>query len=40
MPPGFTIGTSVCADFWAQGGKLPDGLWDEVERALAAAINP
>ncbi len=30
VPPGFTITTSTCIDFFKAGGEFPDGLWDEV----------
>ena len=33
VPPGFTITTEACRAYYAQGGKLPPGLW---EQALAA----
>ncbi|MHC4924057.1 MAG: PEP/pyruvate-binding domain-containing protein, partial [Planctomycetota bacterium] len=35
VPPGFTITTEVCADYWKNRGRLPKALWPEVERALA-----
>jgi pyruvate,orthophosphate dikinase len=35
VPPGFTISTEVCSAYYANGGKLPDGLKAEVEAALA-----
>ena len=35
VPPGFTITTEVCAAYYANGRKLPDGLGQEVETALA-----
>ena len=35
VPPGFTITTAACNAFFKGGGKLPPGLWDQVERALA-----
>jgi pyruvate, orthophosphate dikinase len=35
VPPGFTITTEVCTAHYADGGKLPDGLEQEVEAALA-----
>ena len=35
VPPGFTITTEVCEEYWRSGGKLPAGLWDEVGRHLA-----
>jgi pyruvate, orthophosphate dikinase len=33
-PPGFTITTVACNDYFAAGEKLPDGLWDDVLEAL------
>jgi pyruvate,orthophosphate dikinase len=33
-PPGFTITTAACNDYFAAGEKLPDGLWDDVLGAL------
>jgi pyruvate,orthophosphate dikinase len=35
VPPGFTITTDACKAYLAADGKLPDGLMDEVEKALA-----
>ena len=35
VPPGFTITTEVCAAYYNNGRKLPDGLGQEVETALA-----
>ena len=34
VPPGFTITTEACNDYFAAGEKLPDGLWDDVLEAL------
>jgi pyruvate,orthophosphate dikinase len=34
VPPGFTITTEVCTEYYADGKKLPDGLMDEIEKAL------
>jgi pyruvate, orthophosphate dikinase len=34
VPPAFTITTAACNAFQAAGGKLPDGLWDQVLGAL------
>ncbi|MEK7285198.1 MAG: PEP/pyruvate-binding domain-containing protein, partial [Chloroflexota bacterium] len=34
VPPGFTITTEACNAYFAAKKKLPDGLWDQVERAL------
>jgi pyruvate, orthophosphate dikinase len=33
-PPGFTITTAACNDYFAAGERLPDGLWDDVLEAL------
>src|SRR5690242_1207604 len=33
-PPGFTITTAACNDYFAAGEKLPDGLWDDVLDAM------
>ena len=35
VPPGFTITTEACNDYYAAGEQLPDGLMDEVLAALA-----
>ncbi len=35
VPPGFTISTAVCADFYANGRQLPEDLRAEVEEAVA-----
>jgi pyruvate,orthophosphate dikinase len=32
VPPGFTIGTAVCDEYWRGGGTLPKGLWPRVRR--------
>ncbi|MEM4311506.1 MAG: pyruvate, phosphate dikinase [Nitrososphaerales archaeon] len=34
VPPGFTITTEVCEEFYAKGEKLPEGLMDEVKEAM------
>lgn len=34
VPPGFTITTEACRRFLASGGRVPAGLWDQVEAAL------
>jgi pyruvate,orthophosphate dikinase len=36
VPPGFTITTEACNSYFKAGRKLPPGLWDQVERGLAA----
>ena len=35
VPPGFTITTESCADYNAEGGRLPNGLMDEVHANMA-----
>ena len=30
VPPGFTITTKTCAEFFAAKGNFPDGLWEDV----------
>jgi len=35
VPPGFTIATKVCSEYYKSGGKWPTGLADEVNRNLA-----
>ncbi|CAN5608006.1 pyruvate, phosphate dikinase [soil metagenome] len=34
VPPGFTITTEVCTEYYQDGKKLPDGLMAEIETAL------
>ncbi len=34
VPPGFTITTEACNDYFAAGEKLPDGLWEDVLQAV------
>ncbi len=34
VPPGFTITTEACNDYFASGERLPDGLWDDVQDAM------
>jgi pyruvate, orthophosphate dikinase len=33
-PPGFTITTAACNDYFANGKQLPAGLWDDVLEAM------
>ena len=33
-PPGFTITTEACNDYFANGEQLPDNLWDDVLEAV------
>src|SRR2546430_16834490 len=35
VPPGFTITTAACNAYFGAKKKLPQGLWDQVEKALA-----
>lgn len=35
VPPGFTITTDVCREYYDNGKKLPAGLMDEIKAALA-----
>ncbi|MCS7187376.1 MAG: pyruvate, phosphate dikinase, partial [Armatimonadota bacterium] len=35
VPPGFTITTEVCREYHRNGGKLPEGLMDEVHQYMA-----
>ncbi|HET9052058.1 MAG TPA: pyruvate, phosphate dikinase [Candidatus Dormibacteraeota bacterium] len=34
VPPGFTITTEACNEFYRLGRRFPDGLWDQVVTAL------
>ncbi len=34
VPPGFTITTEACNDYFATGERLPDGLWEDVLEAV------
>jgi pyruvate,orthophosphate dikinase len=34
VPPGFTITTEACNDYFGAGERLPDGLWEDVLEAL------
>ncbi|MDG6947765.1 MAG: pyruvate, phosphate dikinase [Nitrososphaerota archaeon] len=35
VPPGFTITTKVCKEYYANDGKVPDGLFDQVRAKIA-----
>ena len=35
VPPGFTITTEVCANYYEQGKKIPEGAIPEIDAALA-----
>ena len=39
VPPGFTITTEACNDYFAAGETLPDGLWEDVLEAVRAVEN-
>jgi pyruvate,orthophosphate dikinase len=39
VPPGFTITTEACNDYFAAGERLPDGLWEDVLEAVRAVEN-
>jgi pyruvate,orthophosphate dikinase len=34
VPPGFTITTEACNEYYAAGQKFPEGMWDETIAAL------
>ena len=36
VPPGFTVTTEACNAYLANGGKFPDGMWDQELAALKA----
>lgn len=35
VPPGFTITTEACNEYYAKGRVLPEGLWEQIDPALA-----
>ena len=35
VPPGFTITTAVCNEYYANGANLPAGLMEDVNKAMA-----
>ena len=35
VPPGFTVTTEVCTDYYANNKQIPAGLMDEVKKAVA-----
>ena len=35
VPPGFTITTQVCKEYYANGGKVPDGLFELVRAKIS-----
>ncbi len=34
VPPGFTVTTEACNAYLAEGGKFPEGMWDQMLAAL------
>src|ERR1700682_2873298 len=34
VPPGFTLTTEACREYYARGAKFPEGLWEQVTTAL------
>jgi len=34
VPAGFTITTEACREYWANGGRLPAGLTDQIEGGM------
>ncbi len=34
VPPGFTITTKACRQYYADGGRFPEGLWEQAKEAL------
>ncbi|MDR1457458.1 MAG: pyruvate, phosphate dikinase [Puniceicoccales bacterium] len=39
VPPGFTITTEVCAEYYKNNGKLPDNVWSDAKKALSHVEN-
>jgi len=35
VPPGFTISTEMCARYYAEGGRIPDDVRDEIAQGIA-----
>ena len=35
VPPGFTITTEACLDYYEGGRQLPEGLWDDVRESMS-----
>ena len=36
VPPGFTLTTDVCHDYYTNNRQYPEGLWDQVDTALTS----
>ena len=34
VPPGFTITTEACVEYFNNGGQFPEGMWDQVLESL------
>ena len=39
VPPGITITTNTCNDYYANGGKFPTGLEDDIRQALQHEVS-
>jgi pyruvate,orthophosphate dikinase len=39
VPPGFTISTEACNEFYKNQKRYPEGMWDEVEENLSRLEN-
>ncbi|MDR2628866.1 MAG: pyruvate, phosphate dikinase [Puniceicoccales bacterium] len=39
VPPGFTITTEVCSEYYKNNGKLPDNVWSDAKKALSNVEN-
>ena len=39
VPPGFTVTTEVCTEYYANNKQIPSGLMDEVKKAVADVEN-
>jgi pyruvate,orthophosphate dikinase len=39
VPPGFTITTEACTEYFRRGGEYPEGLWEEVLQNLKKVEN-
>ncbi len=35
VPPGFTISTEACREYFSLGNKFPDGMWKQAKEALS-----
>jgi len=35
VPPGFTITTEACIEYYNQNKNYPDGMWDQIDEAIA-----